>query len=217
MEACESWFGVHRGWGSVKAQVSGFDVCCGWTHFRRETADVPGEIFDTHVIKHSRYNLVVLARYLTEKQTHICGKKKKEDALQFIIFCKQHIAFITQCITFISHLHVLIKHRVRLRTRGAICCCQGGGGRTVWNWMLFGDVDGRSEKTESTYIGSSRVHRSSSRVRDVVVWRNTASIACIRDRQERLVLRNRETTRVMGRPEVTGRCGGRGHSGGRWQ
>ena len=68
----------------------------------------------------------------------------------------------------------------------------------VWNWILFGDVDDRSEKKDSTYIASSRVHRSSSRIQDVVVWRDTIPITHVWDRQEPLVLKRRKSVRVLG-------------------
>lgn len=108
-------------------------------------------------------------------------RKKKEDALQVVVFCAPHIAFIT-------HLHILTKYIIRLKSHGVV-----GLPRRSWGQkrVLLGNADEQSETKDSTYIRSSHVGKSSLTIRDVVTQSNIVLVdhAHVQGRQEHSILR----------------------------
>ena len=115
-----------------------------------------------------------------------------EDALQVVVFCAPHIAFI-------AHLHVLTEYIVRLRSHGVVRVRWRSQGKVAWKRVLFGDADEFSETKGSTYIVSSQVGRSSLTIQDVVIRGDIVPIdhAHIQGRREWLVPRGRQTRREL--------------------
>jgi len=113
-------------------------------------------------------------------------KRKHKDALQVVVFCVPHIAFI-------AHLHVLAEeHRSFEVAWGCACSLEESG----WKRVLFGDADKRLETKNSTYIVSSRVGRSSLTIQDIVIQSDIVPVDHhIQGRQEWWVPRERQTRR----------------------